>query len=134
MHSQLAEQVAVHHVRVCTVFDCPALLGGFSLQNCCMEELPAVLGAASRLRQLRISDLHGGPISLEPDDLETLSSMSSLTFLSFAQASPHRDSRVFKGLHHIYHIVLLGLGSAGIGKHDGGSGCMHQLLRRIGVE
>ena len=54
-----------------------------------------MLGKASRLRQLRISDLHGGPIRLEPDDLQTLSSMSSLTFLSFAQASPHCDSRVY---------------------------------------
>jgi hypothetical protein len=81
----------VHYVRICTVLDCTALLGRRFMQNCCMEELPAVLGAASRLRQLRITELRDGPIRFEPDDLATLSSMSSLTFLSFAQASPYRD-------------------------------------------
>ena len=56
-----------------------------------------MLGEASRLRQLRITELHNGPIHFEPGNLETLLSMSSLTFLSFAQASPHCDSRHLKG-------------------------------------
>jgi hypothetical protein len=79
-HCQLAELVAVHCVRFAE-----GLLGGFSVQNCGLERVPAALGAASRLRQLRLSDSHGY-MYFRMRDLETLSSMCSLTFLDLTQA------------------------------------------------
>jgi hypothetical protein len=76
----------LHCVWVSTAQSCEASLGGSPLQNCGQEDLPAPLGAASRLRRLRITDVRYSPIYFEKDDLDTLSSMRSLSFLSFTQA------------------------------------------------
>ena len=67
------------------------ITGWSHVQNCGQETLPAALGADSRLRQLRITDVRYRPIYFEKDDLDTLSSMSSLTFLSFTQARLDHD-------------------------------------------
>ena len=89
----LAEQVVVLMSGSAQYKNCQVLQGGFSVQNCGMEELPTALGAASRLRQLRISDWRGG-IYFEMHDLDTLSCMCSLTFLDLTQARLHRDKLV----------------------------------------
>ena len=88
------------------------------MQNCGQEILPAALSAASRLRQLRITDVRYRPMYFEMDDLDTLSSMSSLTFLSFTQASLGCDKCVDGWRSAI--MMLLVPGSAGVYEQDVG--------------
>jgi hypothetical protein len=58
----------------------------FVPQGCDLHSIPAQLKAATRLRQLRLG-ADGNVLRIMPEDLQTLSAMRGLTFLSITKAS-----------------------------------------------
>ena len=55
-------------------------------QGCGLHSIPSQLRSASRLQHMRIG-ADGTVLRIEPADLETLSAMRSLTWLSVAQVT-----------------------------------------------
>jgi hypothetical protein len=62
-------------------------LEDLDLQECYLDSIPTQLRLATALRRLRIAD-EGAGLLITPTDLDTLSALRSLTFLSLTQ--PHR--------------------------------------------
>lgn len=60
------------------------------LQGCGLHSVPQQLGAASRLQRLRIGS-NGAVLCVHAQDLETLSALRQLTFLSIAKVSSAAD-------------------------------------------
>jgi len=56
------------------------------LQGCGLFSIPAQLAAASRLQRLRIGD-NGDCLNISREDLEVLSAMQALSFVSIAKVS-----------------------------------------------